>query len=82
MGGRAVRSWVICRCGESDGEALLRTLSVVLLAKLVTLPTTDALWAGVTSSVSVVAPWVLSRRVGDAWISYRAATFQRALCSL
>jgi hypothetical protein len=28
MGGCAVRSWVIWRCGEDDREALLRMLSV------------------------------------------------------
>jgi len=44
MGGCAVRSWVIWRCGEDDLEALLRMLSVVFSVRLVTLPTTDALW--------------------------------------
>jgi hypothetical protein len=44
MGGCAVRSWVIWRCGEDDREALLRMLSVVFSARLVTLLTTDALW--------------------------------------
>jgi hypothetical protein len=50
MGGRAVHSWVIWRCGEDDREVSLRMLSVVLSVRLVTLPTTDALWVGVMGS--------------------------------
>ena len=44
MGGCAVRSWVIWRCGEDDRKVLLRVLSVVFSIRLVTLPTTNALW--------------------------------------
>jgi hypothetical protein len=50
MGGCAVRSWVIWRCGEDDRKVLLRMLSVVFSVRLVTLPTTDALWVGVMGS--------------------------------
>lgn len=50
MGGCAVRSWVIWRCGEDDRKVLLRMLSVVFSVRLVTLPTNDALWVGVMGS--------------------------------